>query len=88
MQPRETFKNSFDLLKVFLELLPPLSLDSVFLVANASSVLFIICQVFAHVMVSCATLAFMFNYLGTLVDIDTPPFVAVFTVSNPMILCI
>ena len=52
MQPSESSLNSFGFLKVFLDLPPPLSHDSVFLVANASSVLFIISQVFAHVMAS------------------------------------
>ena len=42
MQPSESSLNSFGFLKVFLDLALPLSLESVFLVANASSVLFII----------------------------------------------
>ena len=41
MQPCKSFLNSFGLLKVFLDLLPPLSLDYVFLVSNVSTVLFI-----------------------------------------------
>ena len=50
MQPSESSLNSFGFLKVFMDLAPPLSLKSVFLVAIASSVLFIISQVLAHVM--------------------------------------
>ena len=54
MQPAESSLNSFlnRFLKVFRDLLLPLSLESVNLVANASSVLFIISQVLAHVMAS------------------------------------
>ena len=52
MHPSESSLNSFGFLKVFLDFQPPLSLDSVFLVANASNVLFIISQVLAHVMAS------------------------------------
>ena len=47
------------------------------LVANSLSVRFIISQVFAHVMASGATLVCIFNSLGTLVEIDAPPFIAV-----------
>ena len=49
MQPSESSLNSFGFLKVFLDLPPPLSLESVFLVVNASSVMFIISQLLAHV---------------------------------------
>ena len=56
MHPSESSLNSFGFLKVFLDLPPPLSLESVFLVANASNVLFIISQVLAHVMASAPTL--------------------------------
>ena len=45
IHPSESSLNSFGFLKVFLDLPPPLSPDSVFLVANASNVLFIISQV-------------------------------------------
>ena len=57
MHPSESSLNSFGFLKVFLDLLLPLSLESVFLVAKkASSVLFIISQVLAHVIASGPTL--------------------------------
>ena len=56
MHPSESSLNSFDFLKVFLDLLLPLSLESVFLVAKASSVLFIISQLLAHAMASGPTL--------------------------------
>ena len=72
MQPSESSLNSFGFLNVFLDLPSPLSLDSLLLVANASSVLFIISQVFAYVMASGATLEFAFDSLGTLVEFDVP----------------
>ena len=56
MHPSESSLISFGFLKVFLDLLLPLSLESVFLVAKASIVLFIISQVLAHVMASGPTL--------------------------------
>ena len=53
MQPSESSLGSFGFLKVFLDVPPPLSRDdSVPLVANASSVLFILSQVLVHVMAS------------------------------------
>ena len=59
MHPSETSLNSFGFLKVFLDLPPHLSLESVFLVANASNILFIISQVLAHVMASGPTFLFV-----------------------------
>ena len=58
--------NSLGFLKVFLDLPLPLSFESVFLVANASSVLFIISQVVAHVMASGATFVFLLESSGVL----------------------
>ena len=69
MQPSVSSLNSFG----FLTSLH----DSVSLVANGLSVRFIISQVFAHVMASGATLVCVFNSLGTLVEIESPPFIAV-----------
>ena len=51
------------------------------LVVNASSVLFIISQVFAYVMASGVTLACAVN------EVDVLPLVDDFTVSGPMMLC-
>ena len=82
MQPPESSLNSSGFLKVFLGLPLPLSLDSVFFVANASSVLFIISQVLAHVMASGATLVLVlessrafvvFEVLIFLMVLDPPP---------------
>ena len=81
LQPSESSLNSFDFFTFFLYLPPPLSLDSVLLVVNASSVLFIISQVFAYVMASGVTLACALN------EVDVLPLVDDFTVSGPMMLC-
>ena len=88
MQPSESSLNSFGFLEVFLDLPPPLSLDSVFLVANVSSVLFIISQMFAYVIASGVIPVYALESLGILVEFDTPPFVAVFFIPDPMLLCI
>ena len=61
MQPTESSLNSCGFWKFFLDLPPPLSLESVFLVANALSVLFVICQVLAHLMASGLTLVFVLD---------------------------
>ena len=72
MKPSECSLNSFGFWKVFLCLPPSLSLNAVFLLANASSVLFIISQVFAHVMASGVTLVFVLESLGILAEFGTP----------------
>ena len=68
MRISESILNSFGFSKVFLGLPLPLMLDSVFLEANASSVPFIISQVFAHVMACGATLVCTFDSFWTLVS--------------------
>ena len=65
--------NSFVFLKVFLDFPPPLSLDSVFLLANASNVLYIISQVFAHVMTSGFILVCGPNRLVSLLSLTLLP---------------
>ena len=77
MQPSESSLSSLGFLKSFLDLPLPLSLESVFLVANASSVLFIISQVLAHVMASGATLVFVLESSGVFVVFEVPPFMMV-----------
>ena len=72
MHPSESSLNYFGFLKVFLDLPPPLSLESVFLVANASNVLFIISQVLAHVMASGPTLLLVVEFPGPFVVIEVP----------------
>ena len=84
MQPSASSLNSFGFLKVFLDLPPSLSIDSVFLVANASSVLFIISQVCAQVMASNVTPECALDSLGILVELDAPPFVAVLVIPVPV----
>ena len=77
MHPSESSSlNSFAFLKVFLDL-PPFLLESVFLVANTSSVLFIISQVLAHVMASGPTLVFVVESPGPFVEFEVPPFIIV-----------
>ena len=66
--------------RFFRDLPPSLSIDSVFLVANASSVLFIIYQVCAQVMASSVTPECALDSLGILVEFATPPFVAVLVI--------
>ena len=88
MQPSESSLNSFDFLKVFLDFPPPISLDSVFLVANCSNVLIIISQVFAYVMASGDTRVCTFDSPGGPVEFAAPPFNDVFIVSDTMILWI
>ena len=88
MQPSEISLNAFGFLTVYLDLPSPLSLYSVLLVANASSVLFIISQLFTHLMASGATLAYAFDSLGALVEVDVLLLVDDFTVSGPMIILI
>ena len=88
MQPSESSSNSFGFLKDFLDLPPPLSLDSFFLVANASNVLFIISQVFAHVMASGVTLVWASDFLGILVEFDSRPVAAVPVILDHMLFVI
>ena len=59
-----------------------------FLVANASSVLFIISHVFAHVMASGVTLVCASESLGNLVEFGPLPFVAVLVMPDPMLLLV
>ena len=75
MHPSESSLNSFGFLKVFLDLLLPLSLELVFLVAKASSVLFIISQVLAHVMTSGPTLLRVVESPGPPVVFAVPLFI-------------
>ena len=72
MQP-ESSLNSIGFLKVFLDLPLPLSIEFVFLVANASSVLFIICQVLAHVMTSGGTPTCVLESSGVVVEFEATP---------------
>ena len=66
MHPSESSLNYFGFLKVFLGLPPPLTFESVILVAKASSVPFIFSQVIAHVMTSGPTLLFVVESPGPL----------------------
>ena len=77
MQPSESSLNYFGFLKVFLVLPLPLSLDSVFLVANASAPYSSFSKVLDHVMASCVTLVRALVSLVILVEFDIPVFVAV-----------
>ena len=88
MQPSESSLNSLGFLKVFLDLPLTLSLESVFLVANASSVLFIVSQVLAHVMASGATWVFVLETSGAFVVFEDPPFMVVLEPSVPMLAAI
>ena len=85
MQPSESPSKSFGFLKVFLDLPPPLSLESVFLVANAFKVLFIFSQVLAHVISWDPTLVFVVESPGTFVEFEVPPFMMVLA---PVTLCL
>ena len=84
MHSSESSLNSFGLLKVFLDLPSSLSFESVFLVANASNVLFIISQVLAHVVASCPTLLLVVESPGPLVVFQVPLFIIVLA---PLVLC-
>ena len=75
--PSESSLNSFVFLNVFLDLPPPLSLESMFLVANAYSVLFIISQVLAYVMASGPTLVLVVESPGPFVEFEVPPFIII-----------
>ena len=77
IESSESSLNSFGFLKVSLDLPFPLSLESVFLVANASSVLFIISQVLAHIMASGATLVCVLESPGAFVEFEVPTFIMV-----------
>ena len=85
MQPYESSLNFLGFLKVFLDLPLPLSLESVFLVANASSVLYIISQVLVHVMASGATSVFVLESPGTFVEFEVPPFMMVLDPPVPIL---
>ena len=88
MQPSESSSNSLGFLKVFLDLPLPLSLESVFLVANASSALFIISQVLAHVTASGATLVFELESPGAHVEFAVLPFMMVLGPPAPVLVAI
>ena len=88
MQPSESSLNSFGFLNVFLDLPLPLSVQSVFLVPNASSLLFIIYQVLAHVKAYGGTPVCVFVSSGVLVEFEAPPFIAVLVTPEPMLLSI
>ena len=88
MQPTDSSRNSFGFLKVFLDLPLTLSLESVFLVANASSVLFIISQVLAHVMASGVTFVCVLVSPGKFVEFEVPPFIVVLDPITPIIFAI
>ena len=88
MQPSESSLISLGFLKVFMDLPLPLSLEYVFLVANASIVLFIIYQVFSHVMGSGGTPVCALESPGVLVELEAPPFIAVLVPPDPMLLAI
>ena len=87
MQPSESSLSSSGFSKVFLEVPSPLSRDSVLLVANSSSVLFIISQVFVHVMPSGVAFECVFDSLCFLVEAHVLPFVDDLTVSDSVMLC-
>ena len=80
MQPSESSLYSFGFLKVILDMPPPLLIDSLFIVANASRVLFISSQVFAHVMASGVILV----CAPELVEFDPPP---LYPFLSSLILC-
>ena len=86
MQLSESSSNSFGFLKDFLDLPPPQSLDSVFLVANASIILFIISQIFAPVMESGVTLVCAPQTLGVLVEFGIPLFFRHFVIADTNLL--
>ena len=88
MQPSESSLNSLGFLKVFLDLPLPLSLESVFLVANASSVLFIIDKMLAHIMASGAILVFVLEPSVAFVVFDVPPFMMVLDLPVPTLVAI
>ena len=77
MHPSESSLNSFGFLKVFLDLPPPFSHESLFLVANASNVLFIVSQVLAYVMASGPTLLLVVKSPGPFVVFEVPLFIIV-----------
>ena len=89
MQPSELSLKSFGFLEVFLDLPLSLSLESVFLVANGSSVQFIISQVLhmswhlAGGTPVCASVS-----PGVLVEFEAPPFISVLDTPEPMLLSI
>ena len=87
MQPSESSLSSSGFLKVFLDLTLPLSLESVFIVAKASSVLFIISQLVAHVMASVATLVCVLESPGAFVEFEVP-FIMVLEPPAPMLVAI
>ena len=75
-------------MKLFRDLPLPLSLESVFLVANASSVLFISSQVLAHVMASGFKPVRDPETSFVLVEFETPIFMAVLIPPDAMVLSI
>ena len=85
MRPSESSLNSFGFLKIFLDFPSLLSLESVFLVAKASKVLFIISQVLAHVMASGPALLLAVESPGPLVVFDVPFFIIVLAAVDAML---
>ena len=88
MQPSESSLNSLGFLKVFQDLPLPLSLESVFLVANASRVMFIISQVLAHVMASGCLTVFDPESSVVLAVFETPNFIAVHIPPDAIVLSV
>ena len=73
MQPSESSLKSLGFLKVFRDLPLPLSLESEFFVANASSVLFTISQLLAHVMACGGTPVCDPESSDVLIEFEAPP---------------
>ena len=86
MQPSESSLNSLGFLKVFRDLPLPLLLESVFLAANASSVLFITCQVLAHVLASDCTPVCDPESSDVLVELEALTFLAVLVPPDAIVL--
>ena len=88
MQPSESSLNSLGFLKVFRDSPPLLSLESVFLVANASSVLFIISHVLPYVMASGSTTACNPESSDFLVEFESPSFIRAIVSPDAIVLSI
>ena len=85
MHPSESSLNYFGFLNVFLDFPSLLSLELVFLVAKASRVLFIISQVFAHVIASGPALLLAVESPGPVVVLDIPFFMIVLAAVGAML---
>ena len=86
MQRSESSLNSLGFLKDFRDLPLPLLLESVFLAANASSVLFITCQVLAHVLASDCTPVCDPESSDVLVELEALTFLAVLVPPDAFVL--